>query len=81
VLQTAAETPSRTGINADVFGQLSEVVTQFHTQVLRLDSRTPFPDLPEALELLQNCVVNLTVERELTQRRVQAVTSVAMPRD
>jgi hypothetical protein len=73
VLVTAAELLSRTGINADVFEQLLTRAIQFHAQVLRLYARTPFPDLAEALELLNNCVVNLTAEREITQRRVQAV--------
>lgn len=67
-----AETHSRTGINADVFENLGAVVGQFHAPVLRVYGRTPLPDLGEALELLENCVVNLTAERERTQRRVQA---------
>ena len=73
MLVTAAQTLSSSGINADVFEQLQTRAIQFHAQVLRVYARTPFPDLAEALELLPNCVVNLTAERELTQLRAQAV--------
>ena len=73
VLQRAAETLSQTGINANVFENAVAVVGRYHAQVLRVYARTPFPDLFEALELLQNCVVNLKAEPEMTQRRVQAV--------
>ena len=73
MLQRSATTQSLTGIDVAVFEQLRSVARQYHAQVLRLYARTPFPDLAEALELLNNCTVNLTAEREMTQRRVQAV--------
>jgi hypothetical protein len=34
---------------------------------------TPFPDLAEALEILQNCFAGLREQRQMTQLRVQAV--------
>ena len=73
VLVTAAETVSSRGRDAEVFERLGTAVLQFHDQVLRLHGTTPFPDLPEALELLQNCVGILQAETEKTQRRVQAI--------
>jgi hypothetical protein len=69
---TAAETLSRTGINADVFESLARNVNEWHLQVLRFYRRTPFSDLPQALDLLQSCIRNLQAQRELTQLRVQA---------
>ena len=73
LLVTAAEAVSSRGRDAEVFERLRTAVQQFHDQVLRLHGTTPFPDLPEALELLQNCVGNLKAETAMTQRRVQAI--------
>ena len=73
-LQRDAHSLSETGISLNAFERLGRAVREFDTTVVRVLAleRTLFPDLAEALELLQNCVVNLTAEREMTQRRVQA---------
>ena len=75
LLKRTAETLEISGINANSFENLVRNTGEFHAQVLRLYTRTPFPDLPEALELLQNCVQRLQAETEMTQRRVQAVNN------
>jgi hypothetical protein len=73
LLRRAAAALSVSGINANNFENVGRATGEFHAQVLRLYGTTPFPDLPEALEFLQNCVGNLKAETEMTQRRVQAV--------
>ena len=72
LLKRDAETLEISGRTVGDFENLGRTVGGFYAQVLRLYARTPFPDLPEALELLQNCVRNLQAETEMTQRRVQA---------
>jgi hypothetical protein len=73
VLRRAAAALSVSGINANDFENVGRATGEFHAQVLRVYGATPFPDLPEALELLHNCARNLQAETEMTQRRVQAV--------
>jgi hypothetical protein len=73
VLRRAAAALSISGVNATNFETVGRATGEFYTQVLRVYGTTPFPDLPEALEFLQNCVRNLQAETEMTQRRVQAV--------
>lgn len=72
LLQRAAETLSISGINANSFENVGRIIGEFCAQVLRVYMRTPFPDLPEGLELLRNCARGLLVETEMTQRREQA---------
>jgi hypothetical protein len=73
VLRRAAAALSVSGTSANQFENVGRATGEFYTQVLRVYGTTPFPDLPEALEFLQNCGRNLKVETEMTQRRVQAV--------
>ena len=62
LLRLYHEAASRSGMNVDVFEQLGSAVRQYHAQVLRVYGRTPFPGLLEALDLLQNCVVNMALD-------------------
>jgi hypothetical protein len=71
-LLTSAETLSETGISPDAFERLGSQVRAFNTTATRVYGQTPFPDLAEALELLQNCIAGLREQRQLTQLRVQA---------
>jgi hypothetical protein len=48
-------------------------VLKFNPKVARVYGQTPFPDLAEALELLQNCIAGVREQRQMTQLRVQAV--------
>jgi hypothetical protein len=70
-----------TGISPDAFERLARDVRAFNTRVRRIYGQTPFLDLAEALEILQNCAVNLTAERDLTQRGPRQSVSAATPRD
>lgn len=75
LLQRSAVNLYLNGINANSFENLGRIIGEFHVQVLRLYGRTPFPDLPEALEILNNCLRVLLSETAMTQRRVQAVNN------
>jgi hypothetical protein len=78
LLRRAAAALSISGINADNFENVGRATGDFYAQVLRLYRRTPFPDLPEALELLQNCMRNLQAETEMTDGASRRSTSDAV---
>jgi hypothetical protein len=64
---------SMNGFSADAFERLWRDVQEFNNQAIRALGGIPFPDLAEALGILQNCIAGLREERQMTQRRVQAV--------
>ena len=72
---TSAETLSETGISPNSFDRLWRTVREFDTTVTRVYGQTPFPDLPEALEVLQNCGALLAAQRGMTQQRAQAINN------
>ena len=68
-LQAGAE--QGTGVAA--FQALERAAAEFLRDTNEQYTRTPFPDAQEALTLVRSCIELLEAERELTQRRVQAI--------
>lgn len=72
-LHEAAETLLLTGISPNAFARLVRHGREFNTRATRAYGRTPFPDLAQALDLLQSCVAGLAAEGQLSQQRAQAL--------
>ena len=64
---------SQTGTTVAAFQALERATTTFLGAINEQYTRSPFPDAPEGLALLRSCIGILRTERELTQRRVQAI--------
>ena len=74
-LHEAAETLSMTGISANAFERLGRDARGFNATVTRAYGQTPFPDLADALEVLQNCNAALRAEQQLTRQRERALNN------
>jgi hypothetical protein len=64
-LHASAEFMSVTGVSPNAFESLWRTVREFNATVTRVYGRTPFPDLAEALGILQNCAAGLATYRIL----------------
>jgi hypothetical protein len=65
--RTSAEFMSVNGVSPNAFERLWGIVREFNTTATRAYGQTPFPDLAEALGILQSCVAALAAERQITQ--------------
>jgi len=64
---------SESGTRVEAFQALERAATEFLRDTSKKYTRSPFPDALEGLTLVRSCIELLESERELSQRRVQAV--------
>lgn len=74
-LHTAAQDVEVRGRDVRDFEGLRREVREFNATAIRVLGGRPFPDLADALQILQDCNAGLAAERQMTQQRVQALNN------